>query len=78
MVYHTEDSWYTGEKVRQINGVSTITYSKIRQDDKEKRKRKKVPNNGAVRVKNKENQGTAVDKNITIGIEGVAVRINES
>lgn len=74
MVYHTENSWYTGEKVRQINGVSTIgvTYSKIRRDDKKKRKRKKVPNNGAVRVKDKENQRTAVDKNITIGTEDVA------
>lgn len=72
MVYHTENSWYTGEKVRQINDVSTITYSKIRRDDKKKRKRKKVPNNGAVRVKDKENQRTAVDKNITIGTEDVA------
>lgn len=77
MVYHTKNGWYTGEKVRQINGVSTITYSKIRRNDKEERERKKVPNNGAVRVKDKENQGTAVDKNITIGTEGVAVRTNE-
>lgn len=69
MVYHTDSSWHTGEKVRQINGVSTITYSKIRWDDKKEGKRKKVPNNGTVRVKDEENQGTAVDKNVTIGTE---------
>lgn len=40
-----------GEKVKQINDVSAITYSKIRRDDKKERKRKKVTNNGAGRVK---------------------------
>lgn len=56
---YAESSWHAGEKVRQINGVSAITYSKIHRDDKKERKRKKVPNNGGARVKNEENQGTA-------------------
>jgi hypothetical protein len=69
VVYHTESCWHTGEKVRQINGVSTITYSKILRDDKKRRKRKRrASNNGAARVKDEENQGT-VDKNITIDEE---------
>lgn len=39
VVYHTESSWHTGEKVRQINDVSTITYSKIRRNNKKERKK---------------------------------------
>lgn len=37
-------SWHTGEKVRQINGVSTITYSKIRRDDKEEKESSELRN----------------------------------
>lgn len=44
-------------------------YSKIHRDDKKEGKKKRAPNNGAMRVKDEENQGTAVDKNITIGTE---------
>lgn len=67
MVYRTESSWHTREKVRQINGVSTITYSKIRRDDMKERKRRKIPSNGTIRVKDEENRGTAMAKNVTIG-----------
>lgn len=44
-------------------------YSKIHRDDKKEGKKKRAPNNGAMRAKDEENQGTAVDKNITIGTE---------
>jgi len=42
------EEWLAHWRERQINGVSTVTYFKIRRDDKKERKRKKVLNNEAV------------------------------
>lgn len=38
---YAESSWHAGEKVRQINDVSAITYSKIHRDDKKEERERK-------------------------------------